>query len=221
MRILVVGASGRLGSLVVREALERGHMVTAASRKPEALELEHPALVRAALDVRDAAAVHALLPGHEAVISTLGHRRHGEAPDVLLVGIRHLVAAMEAVGVRRLVALASAGILQLDAARLRMDRPGYPASFRPGAEMHLQVWKTLVASTLDWTLVCPPELVAGRADQPLSVEADHLPPGPLHVSMPALARWMIAALDAPIHVRQRVGLLDAPPCESSHRGSPL
>lgn len=209
MRILVVGATGRLGSLVVREALEQGHAVTAAARSPEALDLEHPALGKAPLDVRDAAAIRALVPEHEAVVSTLGYRRHHEAPDVLLVGIRHLVTAMEASGVRRLVALASAGILQLDDTRLRCERPGYPEAFRAGAAMHREAWETLERSTLDWTLVCPPELVAGRPDQPLSARAERLPEGPLHVSMPALARWMVAALANPAWHRRRVGVLDA------------
>lgn len=210
MRILVMGASGRLGSLVVREALEQGHAVTAAARTPQALELAHPALDRAPVDVRDRSAVLALVPGHDAVISTLGYRRHGEAPDVLLTGMRNLIRAMEAAGVRRLVALASAGILQLDDTRLRSERAGYPEAFRPGAEMHRQAWEALRASALDWTLVCPPELAAGPADQPLRVMPDHLPEGPLRVSMPALARWMLTELLAAGFSRQRVGVLDVP-----------
>lgn len=184
--------------------------MTAAARSPEALELAHPALVTSLLDVRDAEAVRALVPGHEAVISTLGYRRHGEAPDVLLVGIRHLVQAMEATGVRRLIALASAGILQLDADRLRSERPGYPAAFQAGAAMHREAWEVLKGSALAWTLVCPPELVTGPPDQPLSAQADRLPEGPLRVSMPALARWMLGALDRSDWMGRRVGLVDTP-----------
>lgn len=210
MRLLVVGASGRLGRQVVQEALNRGFAVTAAARSPETVAIAHPCLSLAPLDVRDAGAVRELLPGHEAVVSTLGHRRHGEAPDVLAVGMRHLISAMEASRVRRLVALASAGILQLDDQRLRLERPGYPASFLPGATMHRQAWEALEASDLDWTLVCPPELVMGTREQPMRARIDYLPEGPLHVSMPALARWMIDALSGPIEPRHRVGILDAP-----------
>lgn len=211
MRLLVIGASGRLGSLVVQEALRAGHTVTAAARSPEALGSELPGLSLRALDVRDASAMREILPGHEAVVSTLGYRRHGEAPDVLAVGMRHLICAMEAAGIRRLVALASAGILQLDDTRLRLERPGYPASFLPGATMHRQAWEALEGSTLDWTLVCPPELAAGTREQPLQERIDSLPEGPLRVSMPALARWMIAILERPTETRHRVGVIDAPP----------
>lgn len=210
MRLLVIGASGRLGSHVVRTALEQGHAVTAASRSPEALGLSHPELDLAHLDIRDAARLRAILPGHQAVLSTLGYRRHGESPDVLEIGMRHLTATMPAADVRRLVALASAGILQWDEGHLRCERPGYPSAFLPGASMHRRAWQALEASTLDWTLVCPPELVAGDPEQPLRAMPEALPHGPLRVSMPALARWMVTAAVQSTWLRQRVGILDAP-----------
>lgn len=202
-----------MGAHVVREALNEGHSVTAVSRAPGSLELEHPRLERAAVDVRDAARLRAVLPGHEAVLCTLGYRRHGETPDVLSVGMRHLIAEMPEVGLHRLVALSSAGILQWDADRLRCERPGYPASFLPGASMHRQAWQALEASPLDWTLVCPPELIEGPREQPLLVQPDFLPQAPKHVSMPALARWMVETAVHGAWIRKRVGVIDAPPAD--------
>lgn len=210
MRLLVIGASGRLGGHVVREALAQGHAVTAAARTPEALDIVHPALGLASVDVREAASLRAVLPQHHAVISTLGYRRHGETADVLAIGMRHLIAELPTAGLRRLVALASAGILQWDEHRLRCERPGYPAAFMPGAAMHRQAWQALEASDLDWTLVCPPELTDGPRDQSLLAQPDALPQAPLHVSMPALARWMVEASTQRSWLRQRVGIIDAP-----------
>jgi putative NADH-flavin reductase len=206
-RILVAGASGRLGSRIVGEALAQGHAVTALSRSPGALGMRHPALTLAALDVRDEAAIAQVVPGHDVVISALGFRRAAETADVLEVGIRHLMEGMQWGGVKRLMAVASAGILQLDAHRLRCERPGYPEAFRAGAMRHLRVWELLAASELDWTLVCPPELVEGDRLESLSVQADALPEGPLRVSMEALARWMIDALDDAAWHARRVGML--------------
>jgi hypothetical protein len=37
-----------------------------------------------------------------------------------------------------------------------------------------------------------------------------LPDGPLRVSMPALAAWMLGEAEAPAHVGQRVGLINRP-----------
>lgn len=209
MRLLIAGASGRLGSRLVMEALAQGHAVTALSRTTGALSLPQVGLTHAAVDVRDEKAVKALVPGHDAVISALGYRRAGETPDVLEMGIHHLTAGMRHAGVKRLVAVASAGILQLDAQHLRCEREGYPEAFRAGSERHLRVWQHLEASELAWTLVCPPELVEGDRLQPLKAEADRLPQGPLRVSMEALACWMIAALGESSWHGRRVGVLDA------------
>ncbi|MNX50765.1 hypothetical protein D3C86_814040 [compost metagenome] len=209
MRLLIAGASGRLGSRLVMEALARGHAVTALSRTPGSLSLPQAGLTHAAVDVRDETAVRELVPGHDAVLSALGHRRAGETPDVLEVGIHHLTAGMRHAGVKRLMAVASAGILQLDERRLRCEREGYPEAFRAGSTGHLRVWQHLAASDLAWTLVCPPELVEGDRLQPLKAEADWLPPGKLHVSMEALACWMLDALREATWHSRRVGVLDA------------
>lgn len=209
MRLVVTGGSGRLGSRVVTEALGRDHDVTVLSRTPDALGLEHPRLRRVAADVRDVTALVEALQGHDAVIATLGYRRAAEAPDVLHVGMANLVEAMRTTGIARVMALASAGILQFDEARLRSDRPGYPEAFRAGAAAHRKAWECLAASPLDWTLVCPPELVEGDRETPLSARADYLPEGPLQVSMEALARWMVEALPSREWSCKRVGLLTA------------
>lgn len=55
MNLVVVGATGRTGSQVVEQALQRGHRVTALARRPEQVSLRHDRLVTVAADVFDAA----------------------------------------------------------------------------------------------------------------------------------------------------------------------
>lgn len=209
MRLLILGASGRLGSRLVTEALSQGHAVTAVARTPA--PLVHPRLTWQALDIQDAAALHGVIPGHDAVVSALGFRRSPEEAEAVVTGIQHLNEGMRAHDVRRLVAVAAAGILQLDETRLRCERAGYPEAFRMGARAHRRVWELLEASGLAWTLVCPPELEEGERTQALRAQADRLPEGPLRASMEAVARWMIDALEGEEWVEKRVGIVDAPP----------
>lgn len=209
MRLLVVGATGRLGSRVVQEALEHGHLVTAVARSPHALGLEHPNLSIEALDVRDATSLAAVMPNHEAVISALGYRRTQESAEVLAQGVSNLISAMSGSGVARLIVCGAAGILQWDDVRLRCERPEYPEAFRAGASMHRRAWEMLKASALDWTLVCPPELVSGDRLQPLSVQGEYLPDGPRRVSMESLAGWMVEELVARQWSHRRVGVCNA------------
>jgi hypothetical protein len=66
--IIVYGASGRVGSRVVDEALQRGHQVTAVSRDPSGIERRHAKLVAVKGDVLDPASVAALVAGQDVVV---------------------------------------------------------------------------------------------------------------------------------------------------------
>jgi putative NADH-flavin reductase len=71
-RILVYGASGRVGSRVVREALARGHYVTAVSRTPVSITERHDHLTIVAGDILDTEGVATAATGHDVVISAVG-----------------------------------------------------------------------------------------------------------------------------------------------------
>lgn len=207
--IFLIGATGRLGGHILQEALAQGHQVTALVRDPARLAVEHPHLRVVAGDVRELANVEAALPGHDVVVSALGTRRGQESYDVLSTGMENLIAGMMAAKIQRILVVASAGILQADAERLRRDVPGYPEVFRRSSAAHLAAYTALAESPLDWTIVGPPELVEGEADQALTVLENYLPDGPKRVSMPALARWMVGAIADPTTVRRRFGMNNA------------
>jgi putative NADH-flavin reductase len=209
LNLLILGATGRIGGHLMTEALARGHAVTAFARTPGKLAIAHPRLTVVAGNVRDAAALAQAIPGHDAVISALGAKRAGETPDMLEVGMTNTIAAMQAANVRRLFVVASAGILQRDADTLRRDAPGYPEVFRVGSGAHLAAYQRLVASGLDWTVLCPPELGEGPAG-PYEVLVDYLPDGPKRIAMASAAGFALDALEQGRYVRQRVGILDRP-----------
>lgn len=110
MRLLVFGATGGTGREIVNQALERGHYVTAFARKPERLGISHQRLSVARGDVMDAASVDAAMPGHDAVLCALGSRQYLLPTNILAKGTRHIVAAMQTHGVRRLVCETSLGV---------------------------------------------------------------------------------------------------------------
>lgn len=110
MRLLVFGASGGTGREIVRQALERGHDVTAFVRNPARLRLRHERLAIAQGNVMEAASVDAAMPGHDAVLCAIGHRRYLGPSRILSEGTRHIVRAMEAHGVRRLVCETALGV---------------------------------------------------------------------------------------------------------------
>jgi len=68
LNIVIYGATGEVGSHVVREALNRGHRVTAVSRKPERVELQHDNLSVVKGDLLDNASVAEIVTGQDVVI---------------------------------------------------------------------------------------------------------------------------------------------------------
>ena len=75
--IIVFGASGRVGSRIAAEALDRGHRVTGVSRSLERLTETHERYTKAQGDVMDPTAIAELVIGYDAVVSAIG----GNNPD--------------------------------------------------------------------------------------------------------------------------------------------
>ncbi|MEV6640078.1 NAD(P)H-binding protein [Amycolatopsis sp. NPDC051371] len=86
----VLGASGAVGSELVRQALSRGHDVVAISRRPSLSPTDR--LTPVAADVHDVAGIADALRGSEIVLDALGLRK-GDPPGALTAGARAVVAA--------------------------------------------------------------------------------------------------------------------------------
>lgn len=85
MKVLVTGAAGRLGSVVCKELLRRGHELVATDRRPPEAEAEHGGPLQL-VDLRDSAAVYPLLHGQDAVVhlGNIPSLRVGSSPQVVL-----------------------------------------------------------------------------------------------------------------------------------------
>jgi len=93
MELTILAASGATGLELTRQALQRGHTVTAIARTPRRIIVpESPGLTRIAADVRDPASIAEALEGRKIVLSALGIAG-GDQPGALTAGARAVVAA--------------------------------------------------------------------------------------------------------------------------------
>src|SRR5215207_8959793 len=105
--ILVVGATGQLGSLVVRTLREQGRPVRALVRSPDrAGPVSGIGAELVPGDLRDPTSLAAALDGVEAVVATANsiapsHRE--DSPGALAVGYTELISRAADAGVRRFV----------------------------------------------------------------------------------------------------------------------
>lgn len=161
MDIVVFGASGRIGSAIVEEALKRKHVVTAAVRKPEAYTLRHERLQVIAADLLDPASVAAAVRGHEEVISAFGPAAGHE--NDLLQAADSLLEGMREAGLGRLMVVGGAGSLKTESGEWLMDTADFPEAFRPLALAHAHAYEIYRGSALDYTYISPPAaIITGR-----------------------------------------------------------
>jgi putative NADH-flavin reductase len=109
MNILILGATGKTGRLLVAQALEQGHDVTAFARHPATMTIQHERLRVVQGDMLDAASVDAAVRGQDAVISALGTevlRKNTLLSD----GTKNIIAAMEQHAIRRFICMSSLGV---------------------------------------------------------------------------------------------------------------
>jgi uncharacterized protein len=159
MKILVIGATGMIGSRAVAEALGRGHQVTAASRSGGSDGLPtDPNVTAVKLDATVPSAVAERATGHDAAICAVSPPRDGSDPaGPLLTTYRSLVQGLRTAGVRRLIVVGGAGSLKTGSGPDLVDTPDFPPVYRPEALAQRDLLTVLRSEVtdLDWTYVSP------------------------------------------------------------------
>ncbi|MEH0468271.1 NAD(P)H-binding protein [Streptomyces sp. B21-097] len=164
MKILLIGATGMIGSRIAVEALRRGHQVTAGTRsgRTDALPRD-PALTALALDATAPAQVAEAAAGHDAVISAVSPPRDGSDPCApLLATYRSLIEGLRTAGVPRLVVVGGAGSLRTASGADRVDTADFPAVHKDESLAQREVLRLLRSEVtdLDWTYVSPADEIA-------------------------------------------------------------
>lgn len=156
MKILVLGATGATGRLIVGKAVAKGYEVIALVRsKAKAADLAGAELIEG--DARDPAALARAIAGCDAVISSLGTAMSPFREVTLLsTATRALVGVMEQQNIRRLVCITGLGA---------GDSRGHGGFFFDWLLLPLMLRKVyedkdrqenaIRASRLDWTIVRP------------------------------------------------------------------
>jgi uncharacterized protein YbjT (DUF2867 family) len=179
VRLLIVGASGGTGRLLVGQALDAGHDVTAFVRDPARLPLTHPSLRVAVGDAMRPESLAPAVRGQDAVLCTLGakpegadaHRGQPSVP-VCSVGTRHLIEAMSAAGVRRLVVESSVSCGE-SAATGRWPAPWIVRTVLREVMADKELQEAAIrASGLGWTIIRPVKLKDGPPTDRVQVGAD-------------------------------------------------
>lgn len=153
MKVVLFGATGTIGQRILKEALSRGHEVTAVVREISRLNEEHERLQVVTGDLLDPGSVAEAVKGHEAVITAYGPKFGAEGE--LLEATRSLIEGMRRAEVSRLLIVGGAGSLEVSPGVYLMDTPEFPEEVRPLAMAHADAYELYRESELEWTYVSP------------------------------------------------------------------
>jgi putative NADH-flavin reductase len=202
MKVSVFGASGATGLLLTERCLAAGYEVTALLRTPAKFKFAGQVRVVEGTAF-DAEAVRLTIEGADVVLSALGARSL-KKEDVLERAVPLIVEAMHEAGVRRIIALGSAGALE-DSLKKQpawrrwfVQKVVYNTFLKWPVASQIAQWKTLSASGLDFTMVMPPMLLnsKGRGITRLRVDGEALPPHGARISREDVADFMMAQISS-------------------------
>lgn len=173
MKVLVLGATGGTGRLLVRDAFEKGHSVVAMVRsKARAGDLPGADIIEG--DVCDECDLMRALVGCDAVVSSLGTGVSLFTEVSLLTdATRALVPAMVRSGVRRLICISALGVGDSRGhGGFVFDRLFMPLLLRHAYKDKARQENAIRASSLDWIIVRPGMLTNDPARGSLRAVAD-------------------------------------------------
>jgi putative NADH-flavin reductase len=160
MKLLIFGSTGSIGRHLVSQALQSGHKVTAFARKPSKLAIKHDNLNVILGDAMDFSSVEKAVPGHNAVLCSLGAGAKG---IVRSEGTKNIVRAMQKTNVSRFICQSSLGVGESwGNLNFFWKYVMFKGLLRQTYADHVVQENFVKQSPLDWTIVRPAAFTDGE-----------------------------------------------------------
>lgn len=212
-KVVLIGATGYVGSAILNELLDRGHHVTAVVRNASRMKVNSSQLETKEVDVEDVSAMIEVLKGKDAVISAYnpGWLNPNMYEDTLRIYPK-ILDEVKASGVKRLQIVGGAGSLFVKPGLRLVDTGTLPEAWLPGVTSMAKFFlETLVKEKeLDWVFFSPAanlgNLTAGVRTGKFRLGKDDLivdEKGESFISVEDYAMAMVDELEQENHHRER------------------
>lgn len=205
MKILLLGATGRTGKLVLETALREGHEVTCLARNAGRI-LPRPGLTIIEGDTTNEKDLQRSMVGCEGVISVLNVSRNSDfpwsklrtPPTLLSDTMSALLPIAKSIGLQRLVVCSAWGVGETE-----RDIPGWFSWFINNSnigvayEDHARQEQLIEASNISWTIIQPVGLTNASGKQEIRTSYLNEPKPSLTISRQSVANYLVAALTNP------------------------
>ncbi len=204
MKLVVLGATGGVGLEVVKQAIERGHSVTAFVRAPERLEPFREQITIVQGNLLNSDELERALEGHDAALSAIGPRDPKANGRLLESFATALASAMLHSSIRRVIVVSVAFLFKdviIPPAYL-FGRLLFPHHVADASAMENIIMK----SGLDWTILRPPQFTDKPRTGKYRVREGRLPRFGFTISRADVADYMIRAVENRASIGKIVGV---------------
>lgn len=210
MKIFIIGGTGKTGRELIKQGLERGHSITALVRNPEKFNFNNPDLKIIKGNVLIPDSFEKCVYGHDAVLSSLGHKRFIIPSRILSKGTKHIINAMNKHNIKRFICITALGI---NDSRFKLGL--YYTLFTIPVILLFYFLdkskqeKLIMNSDLYWTIIRPGQLTNGKKrtnyKHGLSVGNYILTK---MISRASVAHFMLNQLDEDTYLRKAPGIIN-------------
>ena len=163
MKLVIFGATGKIGQEIVKQSIAQGNEVTAFVRDPSKIALNNNNLKIMTGDIYELTAVTQAVQGQDAVICSLGSNDLGKT-TVRSEGTANIINAMKEKHVNRLVVVSAMGVGESWSTLSFVNKLFFATLLSSARQDHEKQEVVVKESDLDWTVIRP----SGLTDTPLT-----------------------------------------------------
>ena len=200
MKILIIGATGRTGRLIVEEALKQGYDLNVLVRDKNKISFSSKSIKVYQGTPTCRADLAAAMQGCDLIISALGIVRASDAPWSKLItppnfiseSIKNAIAEADQQNLKRLITVSAWGV-----GDTKKEIPFWLrwlinyTNLRPVYAEHELEEKLLANSNLNWTAVRPVALNDSKKIKTLQVSFNNFPKPSLQIGRQSVAKFMV------------------------------
>jgi len=208
--IILIGATGFVGSAILEEALDRGFHIKGLVRNPDNVPIKNKNLAFIEADIMDTDKLVGILKGNEAVISAFNPGwSNPNIYEETIKGYKSIIDAVRESGVQRFQMVGGAGSLFVSPGVTLIDSGEVPRKLLPGVESLAKVLTDILLpeKELDWVYFSPAaNLHPGERTGKYKLGKDSMiidNNGDSDISVQDYAKAMIDELENPQHHKER------------------
>jgi uncharacterized protein len=204
VNICLLGATGRVGSVILENALRDNHFIQALVRDPQKLLIKSQNLHIIKGNALNRQNISEAISGSDVVVSAL----NTDGNTLLSESMPIIIEQMRIQQIRRIITIGTAGILQArsEPNLYRFQSSESKRKTTKDAEEHLKAFLHLKESGLDWTVVCPTYLPLGERIGTYRYEKNIVPENPSSISVYDTGDFAFKQLFTNQFIGCRVGL---------------